>query len=91
MIYQHFYGMGSQPDCTDRSCLKIAELKNFARYDLCSVTCSYPHLLARSYALLGVLLTKEAKVRKTKFAPVSSLIAGRSEANSRVTVASNLT
>ncbi len=47
---QHFYGTGGQTDCTERSCLKIAELTNFARYDLCSVTRSYPHFLARSYS-----------------------------------------
>ncbi len=41
-----------QTSCTERSCLRIAELKNFAQYDLCSVTYSYPHLLARSYAFL---------------------------------------
>ncbi len=49
-----YWGMGSQTDCTERSCLKIEELKNFARYDLCSVTRSYPNLLVCSYALLCV-------------------------------------
>ncbi len=33
------------------ACLKIAELKNFARYDLCSVTCTCSRVLMRSWVV----------------------------------------
>ncbi len=55
---EHFYCMGGQTDCIERSYLKIAELKNFARYDLCCYTLVYPYLLARSYAVLMLCVAR---------------------------------